>query len=204
MTRESPLMHSAPATSPDLLVPPHVLTRVFDVCVGAGDPAPGQQEHLVAHLGGCPYCRTAVIAQLCIAQVADRRSGNDDSQAGQVLGQFAHIHRALEAAAYERTRAEAAAYERMGAYAEAIHALGRAAADEDPRFAALAAHVASCPDCQASLDGTLAFLADEMDLRDPNSLTFQVLSVIIDVGIDVVSMLLDKHSTPASRAATAG
>jgi len=50
----------------------------------------------------------------------------------------------------------------------------------------------------------LAFLADEMDLRDTNSLTFQLLSAIIDVGIDVVSMLLDKHSTPASRAATDG
>lgn len=160
MTRETPLIHSAPDTGPDLLVPPHVLTGVLDMCVGVGSPDPGWQEHLVAHLGGCPYCRTAVITLLCVAQEADRRLGNDDGQAGQVL-QFARTHRALEADVYERTRAEAAAYERMGAYTEAIHAMGRAAADEEPRFATLAAHVASCPDCQSSLDGTLAFLADE-------------------------------------------
>ena len=161
MTREAPLNLSAPDTGPDLLVPPHVFTGAFDVCVGAETPDPVWQEHLVAHLGDCTYCRTAVIYLLCVAQEADRRSDSEDRQAGQVLEQFAHIHRTLEAAEQRRARAEAAAWERMGAYAEAIVAIGSAAADEEPRFAALAAHVASCQDCRSCLDGTLAFLADE-------------------------------------------
>ena len=84
MTREAPLNLSAPDTGPDLLVPPHVFTGAFDVCVGADTPDAEWQEHLVAHLGGCTYCRTAVIFLLCAAQEADRRSGNENGPAGQV------------------------------------------------------------------------------------------------------------------------
>lgn len=161
MTRDASLILSAQDTGPDLLVAPHVLTEVFDAFAGGKPPHPERQAHLMAHLGCCTYCRTAVIYLLCVAQEADRRSGSEDGQAGQVLAEIARIHCDLEAAEDARARAEAVWCERMGAYAETIMARGRSAADEDPRFTALAAHVASCPDCRSCLDDTLEFLADE-------------------------------------------
>jgi hypothetical protein len=163
MTRDAPLILSAQGTGPNLLVAPHVLTEAFDAFAETEALEPERQAHLLAHLGCCTYCRTAVIYLLCVAQEADRRSDNEDGQAGQVLAEIARIHRYLEAVEDKRAREEAAWCERMGAYAETIAAIGRAAADEDPRFTALAAHVASCPDCRSCLENTLESLADESE-----------------------------------------
>ena len=164
MTRDAPFIFSAQGTGPNLLVAPHVLTEAFDAFASTAETKaldPERQAHLLAHLDCCTYCRTAIIFLLCVAQEADRRSDNEDGQAGQVLAEMARIHRYLDAAEDARVRAEAAWCERMGAYAETIMARGRGAADEDPRFAIIAAHVASCPDCRTCLDNTLESLTGE-------------------------------------------
>ena len=73
-------------------------------------------------------------------------NNNTESQAHNLLTQFATINH--EIAAHD--------YEQMGAYAEAIKAEGRKKADK--RFPVIAEHIRKCASCRSWLNETLAFL----------------------------------------------
>jgi len=131
---------------PDLLVPPHIVSRLIHLVSGEWKPNPSQQEQLIAHLTECPYCRTALIVLLSAEQEYERLNSYPEATAHNLLKQFVAIHREIEAQEYEH----------MGAYAEAIVAEGREEADK--RFPVLAEHIRRCPSCKSTLEETLAFL----------------------------------------------
>ena len=63
---------------PDLLVPPHVLPLLMELFAGDIRQASSQQEHLLAHLATCHYCRTAVMVLLSYAQEYDHINNNSE------------------------------------------------------------------------------------------------------------------------------
>lgn len=131
---------------PNLLVPPHIVGKLIPLVVGEWQPDPAQQEQLIAHLTGCPYCRTALIVLLSAEQEYEKSSNSPETSARDLLARFVTIHHAIEAQESEQ----------MGAYAEAIVTEGRKKADK--RFPILAQHVRRCPGCKTTLEETLAFL----------------------------------------------
>ena len=131
---------------PDLLVPPHIVGKLFHLVSGEWQPDLSQQEHLVAHLTECRYCRTSLIVLLSADQEYERLNSSPETPVHNLLTQFVTIHHEIEAQDYEQ----------MGAYAEAIIAVGREEADK--RFPVLADHVRRCSSCQSTLEDTLAFL----------------------------------------------
>ena len=66
---------------PDLLVPPHVIDKLFQLVAGEWQPDPSQQEQLVAHLKECSYCRTALIILLAAEQEDERSNSSPESSA---------------------------------------------------------------------------------------------------------------------------
>jgi hypothetical protein len=131
---------------PDLLAPPHFLAELMELFAGERHQVLSQQDHLLAHLAVCEYCRTAVVVLLGIAQECDRGNGDPLEPACDLRERFVRV-------GYEQ---EANGYERMGAYAEAIVAQGREVAAL--RFPDTAAHLSRCPQCRAALEATVAFL----------------------------------------------
>lgn len=131
---------------PDLLVLPHIVGELIRLVLGEWQPDPAQQEQLVAHLTGCPYCRTALIVLLSAEQEYEKLNSPPESPARNLLTRFVTIHHEIEAKDYEQ----------MGAYAEAIVAEGREKADK--RFPLLAQHIERCPSCKSTLEETLTFL----------------------------------------------
>ena len=131
---------------PDLLAPPHIVDKLLHLVVGEWQPDPSQQEHLIAHLTACKYCRTALIVLLSAEQENDRSNGELEAPVRDLLKRFVTIHHEIEAQDYEH----------IGAYAEAIVAVGREKADK--RFPILVEHIRKCPSCESALVETLAFL----------------------------------------------
>ena len=129
---------------PDLLVPPHVVDKLFQLVAGEWQPDPTEQEQLAAHFMECLYCRTALIVLLS----AELEEEGPESSARSLLMRFVAIHHEIEAQEYEQ----------MGAYAEAIVAKGREEADKS--FSLLADHIKRCPGCKSTLEAILAFLHD--------------------------------------------
>ena len=129
---------------PDLLLPPHVVDKLFQLVAGEWQPTPTQQEQLAAHFMECPYCRTALIVLLS----AELEEEGPESSVRSLLTRFVAIHHEIEAQEYEQ----------MGAYAEAIVAKGQEEADKS--FPLLAEHIKRCPGCTATLEEILAFLHD--------------------------------------------
>ncbi len=149
--REIPEMEDKRATvmdkvHPDLLVPPHIVDKLFHLVAGEWQPDPSQQEQLVAHLTECCYCRTSLIVLLSADQEYERLNSTPEAPVHNLLTRFVTIHHEIEAQDYEK----------MGAYAEAIIAKGREEADK--RFPVLAEHVGRCSSCTSTLEETLAFL----------------------------------------------
>ena len=131
---------------PDLLMPPHVVDKLFQLVAGEWQPDPTEQEQLAAHFMECPYCRTALIVLLSAEQEYEKMNDYPEVSARNLLARFVTIHREIEAQEYER----------MGAYAEAIVAKGREKAEK--RFPILAEHIRRCSSCKSTLEETLAFL----------------------------------------------
>ncbi len=131
---------------PDLLVPPHIVDKLFHLVAGEWQPDPSQQEQLVVHLTECPYCRTFLIVLLSAEQEYERLNNYPEAPARNLLTRFVTIHHEIEAQDYEQ----------MGAYAEAIISAGREKADK--RFPVLAEHIRKCSSCKSTLEETLAFL----------------------------------------------
>ena len=131
---------------PDLLVPPHIVDKLFHLLMGEWQPDPAQQEQLVVHLIECLYCRTSLIVLLSADQEYERLTSYPETPARNLLTQFVTIHHEIEAQDYEY----------MGAYAEAIIAEGRLEADK--RFLVLAEHIRNCSSCKSTLEETLNFL----------------------------------------------
>ena len=129
---------------PDLLVPPHVVDKLFQLVAGEWQPDPTEQEQLAAHFMECPYCRTALIVLLS----AELEEEGPESSVRSLLTRFVAIHHEIETQEYEQ----------MGAYAEAIVAKGQEEADKC--FPLLAEHIKRCPGCQSTLEAILAFLHD--------------------------------------------
>ena len=131
---------------PDLLVPPHIVDKLFHLVAGEWQPDLSQQEQLVVHLTECSHCRTFLIVLLSAEQENERLNNYPEAPARNLLTRFVTIHHEIEAQDYEH----------MGAYAEAIIAEGREKADK--RFPILAEHVRRCASCKSTLEETLAFL----------------------------------------------
>src|SRR5438270_6550767 len=152
-TREIPEMKEKKATiidkaHPDLLVSPHVVSELIHLVLDKWQPDLAQQEQLIAHLTGCPYCRTALIVLLSAEQEYEKLNNSPESSARNLLTRFVTIHHEIEVQEYEL----------MGAYAEAIVAEGKKKADK--RFPILAEHIRRCPSCKSTLEETLAFLKE--------------------------------------------
>lgn len=133
---------------PDMLVPPHVVDRLFHLVMGEKRPDPSQLEQIATHLTECSYCRTMLIVLLSTEQEYERLNDPTETSAHNLLTQVEEIHRT----------AETLDYEQIGAYAEAIVATGRENADE--RFSILAEHVKRCSTCQAILEQILDFFQE--------------------------------------------
>jgi hypothetical protein len=131
---------------PDLLVPPHIVDKLFHLIVSEWQPDPSQQEQLIAHFTECSYCRTVLIVLLSAEQEYDRLNDESEAPVRDLLKRFVTIHHEIEAQGYEH----------LGAYAEAIVAVGREEAAK--RFPILAQHISKCPSCEATLAETLDFL----------------------------------------------
>ena len=136
---------------PDLLVPPHIVGKLFHLVAGEWKPDASQQEQLVVHLTECHYCRTALIVLLSADQGYERLNSSPETPAHNLLMQFVTIHHEIEVQDYEH----------MGAYAEAIIAKGREEADKC--FPILAGHVKRCSSCASTLKDTLAFLNEPIE-----------------------------------------
>src|SRR5947209_5735300 len=113
---------------PDLLVPPHIVDKLFHLVVGEWQPDPSQQEQLIAHFTECSYCRTILIVLLSAEQEYDRLNGEPETSAHNLLKRFIALHHEIEAQEFEH----------IGAYAEAIVAVGKEEADK--RFPVLTEH----------------------------------------------------------------
>ncbi|HEY5001659.1 MAG TPA: hypothetical protein VII61_00805 [Ktedonobacteraceae bacterium] len=133
---------------PDLFEPPHILPALMELFAGAKQQTPLPQEHFLAHLTSCHYCRTAIVVLLDIAQEYDCRNNNNETFAHDLLRRFANI----------QTLIEAHKYEQLGTYAEAIVAEGHAKASL--RFPVIAAHLKICFDCRSMLEATVDFITD--------------------------------------------
>lgn len=133
---------------PNLLEPPHVLGTLIEFMVGERQPDFFQQEQqeLVAHVVVCEYCRTAIIVMLTAAKEYEQSSEHPDTSVYDLLDRFVGMHHKIQSWEHEQ----------MGAYAEALVAQGEEEANR--RFPALAKHISACPDCQAALEDTVAFL----------------------------------------------
>jgi hypothetical protein len=138
---------------PDLLVPPHIVGKLFHLVAGEWQPDPSQQEQIVVHLTECSYCRTSLIVLLSAEQEYERLDSYPEAPARNLLTQFVSIHHEIEAKDYEH----------MGAYAEALISEGREKADK--RFHVLAEHIRKCSSCKSTLEETLAFL-NELEETD--------------------------------------
>jgi hypothetical protein len=133
---------------PELLAPPHIVDKLFQLIAGAWQPNPSQQEQLVVHLSECAYCRTTLIVLLSADQDYQSFNTSPEAPVQKLLSQFVTIHHEIEANDYEQ----------MGAYAEAILSEGREKADK--RFHVLAKHISKCSRCRSTLEDTLAFLSE--------------------------------------------
>jgi hypothetical protein len=131
---------------PDLLVPPHIVSKLTHLVVGEWQPDPSQQEQMVIHLTECLYCRTALIVLLAAEQEYERLNSYPETPARALLTRFVTLHHEIEAQEYEL----------IGSYAEAIIAKGRKEANKN--FPILAKHIRRCPSCKSTLEETLAFL----------------------------------------------
>lgn len=131
-----------------LLEPPHVLRTLIEFMVGVRQHNFVQQEQqeLVAHVVACEYCRTAIIIMLTAAKEYEQSSEHPDTYVYDLLERFVGIHQKIQSLELEQ----------MGAYAEALVAHKEEEANR--RFPALAKHISTCPDCQAALEDTVAFL----------------------------------------------
>lgn len=136
---------------PDLLVPPHVVDKLFHLFTGEWHPDTVQQEKLVTHLTECSPCRTLLVILLVATQKYEKSSGNENTFISDLLAQFVHVHYEIESQEYEQ----------MGAYAEAIAEKGEKEADK--RFPMLAEHIRTCPSCNATLKETLTFLRESKE-----------------------------------------
>ena len=133
---------------PDLLVPPHIVDKLFQLVAGEWRLDPTEQEQLVAHFMECLYCRTALIVWLSAELEEESSKSSTESTVRSLLTRFVAIHHEIGAQEYEQ----------MGAYAEAIVAKGQEKADK--RFPLLANHIKRCPGCKSTLEAILAFLHD--------------------------------------------
>src|SRR3989440_4147275 len=117
---------------PDLLVPPHIGGKLIHLILGEWQPDSSQQEQLIGHLTGCPFCRTALIVLLSAEQEYEKLNSYPEVSARNLLARFVTIHHEIEVQEYEH----------MGAFAEAIVAEGREEADK--RFPVLMEHIRRC------------------------------------------------------------
>ena len=131
---------------PDLLIPPHIVDKLFQLLAGEWQPDNTQQEQLAAHLMECHYCRTALIIRLAAEQEDERSYSSFESSARYLFTRFVAIHHEIELQDYEL----------FGAYAEAIVVEGQEKADR--RFPRLAEHMKRCRSCKTTLEEILAFL----------------------------------------------
>ena len=131
---------------PDLLVPPHVVDKLFHLVKGEKRPDASELEQMAAHLTECAYCRTLLIVLLSTEQEYERLKDPTETSARELLAQVAEIHLA----------AESVDYEQIGAYAEAIVAEGKE--DADKQFSVLADHIKKCSGCKTILEEILDFL----------------------------------------------
>jgi len=131
---------------PDLLIPPHIVGKLFHLVMGEWQPDSSQQEQLVEHVSECHYCRTSLLVLLTAEQEYERLNNYPETSAHNLLKQFVTIHHEIEGQDYEH----------LGAYAEAIIAKGREEADK--RFPILGEHIRKCSSCKSTLEATLAFL----------------------------------------------
>jgi hypothetical protein len=137
---------------PDLLIPPHIVGKLFHLVMGEWQPDSSQQEQLVVHISECHYCRTSLLVLLAVEQENERLNSYLETSAYNLLRQFVTIHHEIEIQDYEQ----------LGAYAEAIIAKGKDEADK--RFPVLAGHIRKCSSCKSTLEETLTFL-DEFEIN---------------------------------------
>ena len=133
---------------PDLFEPPHILPVLMELFAGEKQQNTLPQEHLLAHLTSCHYCRASIVVLLDIAQECDCKNNNSETVAHDLLVRFASI----------QTLIETHKYEQLGTYAEAIVAEGHAKADQ--RFPIIAAHLKLCFDCRSMLEATVDFITE--------------------------------------------
>jgi hypothetical protein len=133
---------------PDLFEPPHILPAVMELFAGEKQQTLLQQEHFLAHLTTCLYCRTTIVVLLDIAQDCDCRNNTPETSAHALLAHFANIQSLIKAHKYER----------LGTYAETIVAEGHAKANL--LFPLIAAHLKTCVDCYSMLEATLDFITE--------------------------------------------
>ncbi len=134
---------------PDLFEPPHILPALMELFAGDKQQALLQQEHLLAHLTTCHYCRTSIVFLLGVAQEYDHINNNAEESAHDLLIRIANINRLI---------IEAHDYEQLGAYAEAIMADGQDKANL--RFPDVTAHLRICSDCRSALETTVNFITE--------------------------------------------
>lgn len=132
--------------SPDLLISPHIVSKLFHLVMGEWQPDTSQQEQLVVHLGECYHCRMALIVLLSADQEYEMANSNTKTTARTLLTQFITIHHEIAVQDYEN----------IGAYAEAIIAEGSEEASK--RFSVLSEHIRKCSSCKRTLEATLNFL----------------------------------------------
>ncbi len=137
---------------PDLLVPPHIVGKLFHLVMGEWQPDSSQQEQLVVHISECHSCRTSLLLLLTVVHEYERLNSYPVTSAHNLLRQFVTIHHEIEVQDYEQ----------LGAYAEAIIAKGKEEADK--RFPVLASHIRKCSSCKSTLEETLTFL-NELEIN---------------------------------------
>jgi hypothetical protein len=128
---------------PDMLVPPHIVDKLFHLVTGEKQPDSSQLEQMTAHLAECSYCRTMLIVLFSVEQEYERLNEPDETSAHDLLRQLGEIHLA----------AETLDHEQIGAYAETIVAEGKKEADK--RFSILAKHINRCSICHTLLEELL-------------------------------------------------
>jgi len=88
--------------APDLLVPPHLLARLFDLLSGTWYPDASEQQAMDEHLSTCSFCRVGLIILLSVSEAVDRENGEDGAAAHALLERWTQLHRKLEQREKER------------------------------------------------------------------------------------------------------